>query len=287
MHKNFKQVFFAIFLIVATVGCKKKIKQQEDKIYSRHLQEHIKLSIITTPMPAEKGNMNLLLLNDGQDVGKFRIKEILDSLYSKDLIQPLVVVAIHSNNRMQEYGVAGFPDYKKNGSKADKYTAFIDNELYNFAKKKAGVRKFKSVVIAGCSLGGLSALDIAWDNADKIDKVGVFSGSFWWRDKDETAKDYSDENNRILLNKIQSSRKRPKLQYWFYAGAKEENGDRDKDGIVDVVDDTRDMIAIIKNKNLVPSSDITYVESATGAHDFKTWSSELPGFLLWAFAPVP
>ena len=47
-------------------SCKKKIKQQEDEIYSRHLQEHIKLTIISTPMPDDKGKMNLLLLNDGQ-----------------------------------------------------------------------------------------------------------------------------------------------------------------------------------------------------------------------------
>ena len=46
-------------------SCKKKIKQQEDEIYSRHLQEHIKLTIITTPMPDDKGKMNLLLVNDG------------------------------------------------------------------------------------------------------------------------------------------------------------------------------------------------------------------------------
>jgi enterochelin esterase-like enzyme len=287
MSKNIKYVFYALFVSLALISCKKKIKQQEDKIYSRHLQEHIKLSVISTPLPEEKNKLNLLLLNDGQDIGQFRIKEILDSLYNSNLIEPLVVVAIHADDRMKEYGVAGFPDYKNNGDRADKYSSFINNELYDFAKKKAGVRKFKSVVIAGCSLGGLSAMDIAWDHADKIDKVGVFSGSFWWRDKDANAKDYSDDNNRILLNKIRSSRKRPKLKYWFYAGANEEPGDRDKDGITDVVDDTRDLIAIIKNKNISPSSDITYVESPNGSHDYKTWSSELPGFLVWAFAPGP
>ena len=81
---------------------------------------------------------------------------------------------------MQEYGVAGYPDYQNNGTAAEKYAAFIDDELYPFIKKRAGVRKFNSITIAGCSLGGLSAFDIAWDHADKIDKVGVFSGSFWY-----------------------------------------------------------------------------------------------------------
>lgn len=273
----------SILVCVLLIGCHKKIKQQEDEIYSRHLQEHIKLTIISTPMPDDKRDMNLLLLNDGQDVDKLRVRQITDSLYKNKLIEPLLIVAIHAGNRMQDYGVGGFVDFQNNGSKADKYEAFIINELYDFAKKNAGVRKFKSIVIAGSSLGGLSAFDIAWNNADKIDKVGVFSGSFWWRDKDASSADYSDDKNRIMLNKIKSSRKRPKLKYWFYAGGKEEDGDRDEDGIIDVIDDTKDLVTIIKNKNVCPEPDIVYVESPDGKHDYSDWSKAFPGFLTWAF----
>ncbi|MEO7534889.1 MAG: alpha/beta hydrolase-fold protein [Ferruginibacter sp.] len=282
MRHYIKIAFYLLTAAIILVSCKANIRQQEDKIYSRHLQEHLTLSIISTPMPDDKSKMNLLILNDGQDLSKLRVKSIVDSLYRKGLIQPLVVVAVHANDRMREYGVAGSPDYKSNGSRADKYSAFIDNELYDFIKKRSGVRKFNSVTIAGCSLGGLSAFDIAWNNADKIDKAGMFSGSFWWRDKDADAKDYSDENNRIMLNKIKSSRKKPKVKYWFYAGAMEETGDRDKDGIIDVVDDTRDLINIIKNKNVIPSSDIIYTEATNGTHDYGSWSNAFPTFLLWA-----
>jgi enterochelin esterase-like enzyme len=283
MKKNLTLSLMTVLASILFTGCHKKIKQQEDEIYSRHLQEHIKLTIISTPMPDNKKEMNLLLLNDGQDVEKWRVREITDSLYKNKLIEPLLIVAIHAGNRMQDYGVAGFPDFQNNGNKADKYEAFIINELYDFAKKKAGVRKFKSIVMAGCSLGGLSAFDIAWNNADKIDKVGIFSGSFWWRDKDASATDYSDDKNRIMLSKIKSSRKRPKLKYWFYAGAKEEEGDRDEDGVIDVVDDTEDLALIIKNKNVCPASDIVYIESPDGKHEYGSWSKALPGFLTWAF----
>ncbi len=270
----------ACFLLL---GCGKKIKQQEDEIYSRHLQEHIKLTIISTPMPNNKGEMNLLLLNDGQEVDALRIKKITDSLYKKKLIEPLLIVAVHAGNRNDDYGVSGYPDYLNRGSKADKYDAFISNELLDFAKKKASVRKFNSVVIAGCSLGGLSAMDIAWNHADKIDKVGVFSGSFWWRDKDTAVVDYTDDKDRILLSKIKSSRKRPKLKYWFYAGDQEEKGDRDKDGIIDVVDDTKDLLTVIKSKNVCLPGDIVFTEAAEGKHDYADWSKALPGFLTWAF----
>ena len=271
-------------LLIIGTNCTKKIKQQEDEIYSRHLQEHIKLTIITTPIPETKNEMNLLILNDGQDVDKFRVKVIVDSLYRKSSIAPLLVVAVHAGKREEWYGVAGKPDFENRGKRADKYAAFIDNELYPFIKKNAGVRSFKSVVIAGASLGGLSAMDIAWNNADKIDRVGVFSGSFWWRDKGQADITYSDAANRILLNSIQQSRKRPHLKYWMYAGLQEEKSDRDKDGIIDVVDDTKDLLQIIENKKICATSDITYVESAVGRHDYASWSKALPGFLLWAFA---
>jgi enterochelin esterase-like enzyme len=283
MNYFLKIDFFLLLVCMIIFSCKSRISQQEDEIYSRHLQEHVKLTIISTAMPDDKSNMNLLLLNDGQDIGQFGVREITDSLFEKKLIQPLLIVAIHAADRMQEYGVSGLPDYRHNGSRADKFASFIDNELYAFIKKKAGVRKFKSVSIAGCSLGGLSAFDIAWDNADKIDRVGVFSGSFWWRDKDASAKDYSEENNRIMQHKIKLSRKKPKLKYWFYAGNAEENGDRDKDGTIDVVDDTKDLVEIIKNKNVCLPTDIIYRESADGKHDYASWRKSLPEFLIWAY----
>lgn len=276
-------VVLSLLLLLFSVGCKKKIKQQEDQLYSRHLQRQVKLSILSTPMPGDKSEMNLLLLNDGQDLQKFGVKEILDSLYKKKLIKPLIIVGIVADERTKEFGVSQQPDFMKRGDKADSYSKFIDDELYAFVKKNAGVRKFKSVAIAGCSLGGLSAFDIAWDNADKIDKAGVFSGSFWWRDKDDKAADYSDEKNRIIINKIRSSKKKPHLQYWFYAGAKEESGDRDKDGIVDVIDDTKDLMELIKSKNVCLPEEIIYKEDANGIHDYTSWRNHLPEFLIWAF----
>ncbi len=272
-----------VLLALTAISCKSKIKQQDDEIYSRHLQRQVKLTIISTPLPSDKTEMNLLILNDGQDVGQFHVKEILDSLFKKKLIKPLLIVAVHAGDRMKEYGVAGQPDFLNRGDKADKYDDFINNELYPYAKKNATVRKFKSVAIAGCSQGGLSAFDIAWNHADKIDKVGVFSGSFWWRDKDDKAADYTDDKNRIMLSKLKSSRKKAALKYWFYVGDKEEDSDRDKDGIIDVVDDTKDLIEIIRSKNICLPEDIRFVEDANGKHDYDAWSKQLPAFLIWAF----
>ena len=274
--------YMLIYLIILISACGSKIKETNDSIYSRHLQKHIDLTVISTPVPKEKSSFNLLLLNDGQDIGKLRVKNIVDSLYKKKIIQPIVIVAINAFEREKEYGVAGYPDYMNNGASADKYALFIENELLPFIKKMTGVRKFNSISIAGCSLGGISALDFAWDHADKIDKVGVFSGSFWLRDKDATDPTYSDDKDRVIINKIRSSRKRPHLKYWFYAGGNEESADRDKDGIIDVIDDSKDLIDLIKKKNVSPPQDIIYTEVKEGKHDYNSWSAVFPQFLIWA-----
>lgn len=268
--------------IIMLLACSAKTKQQQDKLYSRHLQRSVELTILNTPLPDDKSRLHLLLLNDGQDVEKLHLQTILDSLYKAKAIEPVVVVAIHAGDRMQEYGVAGKPDYEKRGSKADHYDAFVNNELYPFIKKKAGVRKFNAVVIAGASLGGLSAFDIGWTHADKIDKIGVFSGSFWWRDKDLKDSTYNDDNNRIMIARLKASRKKPNQQYWFYAGGAEETSDRDKDGIIDVVDDTKDVIAQVQKKVTTPGA-VVYREVADGRHDWPYWRAVFPEFMIWAF----
>ena len=56
-----------------------------------------------------------------------------------------------------------------------------------------------------------------------------------------------------------------------------------KDGIIDVVDDTKDLIAIIKGKNICLPDDIIFTGDTNGKHDYNTWSKELPAFLIWAF----
>jgi enterochelin esterase-like enzyme len=264
------------------ISCKHS-KERDDQLYSRHLQRQVKLTVINTPVSDDKSGLNLLILNDGQDADAFRVKQIMDSLYDKKLIQPLVVVAVHAGDRMQEYGVVDKPDYLQRGSRANYYDAFINDELYPYAKKMAGIRKFNSVGIAGCSMGGLSAFDIAWNHPEKINKVGVFSGSFWWRDKAAEDSSYSDETNRILYAKLKASRKKPKLQFWFYAGGSEETSDRDHDGIADVIDDTKDIIALIQKKNILAPGDIYYKEIKEGKHEYPSWSAVLPDFLIWAF----
>lgn len=275
-------LFFLVLLVVT--GCKSsKTDQRTDELYSRHLRKKVTITVINTPVPKDRSNLNLLILNDGQDMIAMNVRQIVDSLFRAGLIQPLLVVGIPAGDRMQEYGVAGKPDFQHRGSRADHYNSFIDNELYPFIKKQAGVQKFHTVAIAGWSLGGLSAFDVAWNNAGKIDKAGIFSGSFWWRDKDSNDSTYSDDKNRIVLAKIRLARRKGSQDFWFYAGGMEETSDRDKDGIIDVIDDTKDTRDLLLQRSLITETGSPIIIDPAGKHDLDTWRKHFPEFLLWAF----
>ncbi|MBC7887167.1 MAG: hypothetical protein H7Z13_04710 [Ferruginibacter sp.] len=89
MKQSFKLVYFVLLAGTITFGCKSNIKQQDDKIYSRHLQRHVLLTIISTRVHGDKSSLNLLLLNDGQETGQSGVKDgIKDAVDdTKDLIE--------------------------------------------------------------------------------------------------------------------------------------------------------------------------------------------------------
>ena len=192
--------------MIFLAGCYPKIKENKDEIYSRHLQKHISLTIVSTPVPKNKSDFNLLLLNNGQNMKQANIPQIVDSLYRKKLLSPLIIVGVHAFDPEQEYGVSGFADEKNKGILAGKYADFVVNELLPFVKKKAGVRSFNSVCIAGPGLAGISAIDIAWDNWQKFDKVGFLP---------DFSNSKSNVDFSLLAEKISKSKKRPKLQIWL------------------------------------------------------------------------
>ena len=225
--------------------------------------------------------LNLLLLNDGQEAENLRLRETLEDLTSRNCIKPVLVVAIHAGERLQEYGTAGIPDFKKRGSRAAIYTQFIKSELIPAIQEFTDTVNFESIAFAGFSLGGLSAFDIAWNNSDLFDKIGVFSGSFWWRSKD-ISKGYHD-NDRIMHSIIKDTKGKPELKFWLQTGTKDETSDRNKNAIIDSIDDTVDLIKALEQKGYKRPHDIKYLELVGGSHDTATWGSAMPKFLCWAF----
>ncbi len=245
---------------------------------SKHLQREVIFDIIGPSKYPE--NLPLLLMNDGQDFDQLGIVSLIEDFYKKGG-KPFLFIGIHCNaNRMQEYGTAGFPDYKKRGLLAGEYAAFICKEflphiqnLYQ-TSKKASENYF-----CGFSLGGLSAFDITLDNPHLFSKVGVFSGSFWWRDKDYKA-GFVEDNDRIMHKKIRNTKTAKDIQFWLQCGTDDEKADRNKNGIIDSIDDTLDIIKELKNIGYADQN-IKYVEVKNGQHNFGTWSKVFPAFLEW------
>lgn len=266
------------FICLSFIACKKGIQEQTDELYSRHLQRQVKLTIIHTPIPDDKAEINLLVLNDGQQSSNINLTSIVDSLYKAKQIQPLVILAIHAGNRKEEYGIADKISNSAGGGKADHYDSFFNNELYPFAKKKAGVRKFKSVTVAGLGAGGLSALDIAWTHPDKISKVGVFSGAFNRTVNKEKA--VSDTIcNGMMYEKVKSSRKRPDLQFWIYAGQNGKTG-LPNDDADNILNSTNCFVELLSAKKFITDGDIVYKKGIT--NNAAAWQEQLPNFLKWA-----
>ncbi|MFD0793239.1 alpha/beta hydrolase [Mucilaginibacter litoreus] len=259
-----------------------RIEAQELIVNSTLLNRDVTCTLLMPEAGTIAEPLNLLLLNDGQELEALGLTDTLENLYERNCLKPLLVAAIHAGEeRLQEYGVAGKPDFKKRGAKAGLYTQFITKELLPFITKHTGIEHFESTAFAGFSLGGLSAFDIAWNNPQLFDKVGAFSASFWWRSKDLT-KGYTDDD-RIMHNVIKGTSNKPALKFWLQTGTKDEIADRNNNGIIDSIDDTIDIIKELLAKGYHRPADIQYLEMLGGTHDTATWGKAMPKFLCWAF----
>ena len=251
-------------------------------IKSAHLKRSVEFELFLPGNLLGNEELNLLLLNDGQDTASLRVQESLSDLYFTGKTGAIAVVAIKaSDDRLQEYGVIGQPDFLGRGSKATAYNTFIVEELLPLVHQLIdfpinGARGF-----AGFSLGGLSAFDITWNNSHLFDVTGVMSGSFWWRKKD--LKDGYTDADRIMHQVISAAGEKPKLKFWLMTGTEDEKADRNKNYIIDSIDDTIDIIKALLIKGYKRPDDIFYYEMVGGEHNVNTWSKAFPAFLKWAF----
>lgn len=250
---------------------------------SHFLQREVRLSIFLPPHYVDQTDASfpLLFFNDGQDMEAVRMVETLEELYEQRSIQPFIVVAIHANHeRIHEYGTAHQPDYKNRGAKAPAHTQFLMQELIPNLRRRYRCTE-GDWVYAGFSLGGLSAFDVAWHHPHLFQKIGVFSGSFWWRS--QASYTYDPDAHRIVIDMLAQDQKREKMKFWLQTGTLDESEDRNGNGIIDSIDDTLDVIKGLKNMGYQEGDDIRYVEVIGGEHNTSTWSRVLPDFLRWAF----
>jgi enterochelin esterase-like enzyme len=234
------------------------------------------------PLPAP-GQLNLLLINDGQDLNKFHFERMLDRLYSENEIEPILAAGIHCGiERRMEYGTASIPDYKGRGAKAANHQLFIFHELIPLIQQAFYPFSFKEKSYAGFSLGGLSAIDTVWHHPDVFTKAGIFSGSLWWRLK-ELDNGYAEETDRIMHKLVREGEYARGLKFYFTTGSLDEKMDRNNNGIIDSIDDTLALIEELEKKGYENGKDICYINYENGRHDVHTWGKAMPDFLKWGW----
>jgi enterochelin esterase-like enzyme len=261
-----------------------RVIKENMMIWSAFLDRQVTIDFFLPKNAMDSPEISLLLINDGQNMEELGLGKILDRLYHENLLRPLLCAAIHTGpQRKMEYGVASKPDYLGRGAKAGFYTSFIVEELLPRIHDKFAISFFKESAFAGFSLGALMALDIVWNYPQIFSGAGLFSGSFWWRSINQTEDHYHDDLHRIIHQEIRNGSYFPRLKFFFQCGNMDETMDRNKNGIIDSIDDTIDLISELEKKGYDREKDIKYLEMADGKHDIATWARAMPVFLKWGW----
>jgi enterochelin esterase-like enzyme len=262
---------------------KASLISEERSLESAFLNRTVKLSCFLPVDIKRPENLEFLLVNDGQDMETLGLEAMLDELIQTRAIRPIVSVAMHAGaDRKMEYGTAAQADYMGRGAKAGAYSRFVMEELLPFIRNQYALPLSAGKSFAGFSLGGLSALDIVWNHPGEFSRVGVFSGSLWWRTR-ALDDGYVEATDRIMHAQIREGKPVPGLRFFFETGALDETMDRNNNGIIDAIDDTLDLIALLEEKGYRRPEDIEYLQLDDGRHDVATWARAMPVFLKWAF----
>lgn len=260
---------------------------EQRAVASKHLKRHVIVDCYLPKSIPDGGSLSLLLLNDGQDLEDMPFAPLLNGLLASGQIHPVLCAGVHcGRHRRDEYGTAAMLDFAGRGKRSKQYQQFLLEELLPFLHQVFGVPAFRQTAIAGFSLGGLSAIDTAWNFPDVFKTVGVFSGSLWWRMKD-LHEGYDDDRHRILHHLIRNASHRPGLRFYFMTGSLDETADRNGNGIIDSIDDTLDLMKELEGLGYHREQDMHYVNYEDGRHDVASWGKALPAFLLWGWSVLP
>lgn len=257
----------------------------------------------------------VLYINDGQDAEAVALQATLNDLIDRGVIRPLIAVAIDMpKDRMGAYG---FSDREAQrslvsplrvgaiGSQAHAYSEWVATRLVPIIDAKYRTRASADArAILGWSLGAANALNLGWQYPEVFASVGAFSPSLWLSPKpDEIA---GIQASRFAQQIIAAGTYHAGSRFFFAVGDAEETDDRDGDGVIDVLDDTRDLIdgwevageaeprakglrQLGHSVNLDHAAKATRADAslfvlAGGKHAQASWAAMLPQFLRWAYA---
>lgn len=237
---------------------------------------------VYVPAAGVRPDMPVVFALDGQNMPAWRLAESIAELTARgEIVAPLVVAIPNSAQRIDEYGLARALDSKGRGKLAAEFQRYVLEQVLPAVRGRYGLKLAPARTgVIGASLGGLSALDLAWHRPDLFGFVGVFSGSLWWRGEDGDWQ--AHQRSRLAHRFVRETAARPKLRLWFEAGTEDETDDRDGNGVIDAIQDTTELIDELAAKGFARGRDVVYHEVAGGRHDEATWAQALPEFLRFA-----
>lgn len=255
----------------------------------------------------------VLYINDGQDMEAVGLQTTLERLYANDSIRPLIVVAIDMpQERMAAYGfsdrssgrsIIAATRYGAVGAKAHAYSEWFTRTLIQEIDRRYRTRPSPDGrAVLGWSLGAASAFNLGWQYPDLFGRVGAFSPSLWLSAKGGGTQQV--QRTRLAQQMVDGSQPRNGARYFFAVGTAEEKDDRDGDGVIDALDDARDLLLGWKDGNEVRAKGLQQLGYSTnaeyglrpdrrdavlftlegGEHNQATWARMLPPFLTWAYA---
>jgi enterochelin esterase-like enzyme len=258
-----------------------------DDFYSFQLSNTRRIDIHLPPDYGRATDVRypVLYLNDGQDALALHLAETLARLSAARKIDPIIAVAIHATaDRMNEYGISNIPNAVGRGARAAAYAQFLIDELVPFIDRTYRTQSdAPHTALFGSSLGGLSAFDIAWYHSLRVGCVGACSASFWWRTDNSTRQ--AQQATRIAHQIVRAGPKRSGLRFWFETGTADEAADRDRNGVIDAIQDTLELMDALQSIGYRRDRELHYHEIKGGQHHQATWAQALPVFLQWAFPP--
>lgn len=250
------------------------------RLWAAELGREVQLRVYLPPSNSENTHgLPLVLVNDGQDFPRMNFDRLWCEVMQSGRVRPCIVVGIDAGDRLAEYGTADQVDYKGRGARSSVYQDWVLEKAMPFlaARYPLSSRR-EEIVVAGFSLGGLSALDMAWRAADRIGQVGVFSGALWWRSAAYKAED--PDADRIIHDRIAAAQVAPPLRVWTQAGTLDEEEDRNGNGVIDAIDDTQDLVRALQAAGL-PAEDVAFYLMEGGRHEPETWAQAMLPFLAW------
>jgi enterochelin esterase-like enzyme len=255
----------------------------------------------------------VLYANDGQDMEAVGMQATLTSLYTEGAIRPFIVVAIDMPpERMAAYGlsdraaargIVADTKYGPVGAQAHAYSEWVAKTLVPMVDARYRTRTTPDARgVLGWSLGALSAFNLGWQYPELFGRVGAFSPSLWL--SAERSDNEAVQRTRLAQRMVDTGPARGGLKLFFAVGSTEESDDRDGDGVIDALDDTRDLITgygtaadphakgltqLGYSTNLDHAAHPTRADVALsvldgGQHHQASWGRMLPAFLRWAYA---